>query len=96
MPSPKSTEYVFSYDVSDNHERRRVEKILLGYGFRRQYSVFVCRLTRSNKEHLLRQLEALSLKTGFVMVVRIAPATHTQIIGTCTRPDPDTDYAFII
>lgn len=96
MSSPKSCEYLFAYDVSDNRERRRVEKMLLGYGFRRQYSVFVCRLTRGDKARLLKGLEALSLKTGFVLAVKIAAASHPQIIGTSDKGDPDDDYAFII
>ncbi|EOA6548158.1 CRISPR-associated endonuclease Cas2 [Vibrio vulnificus] len=37
--------YVICYDISERQTRYRVEKALLGYGERVQYSVFECRLT---------------------------------------------------
>ena len=92
----KNTEYVFAYDISDNKERRKVERILKGYGFRRQFSVFICRLTRGDKGRLLKQLQDLTLKSGFVMMLRIASNSHVETIGTCSSPDLDSDYAFII
>ena len=35
---------VVSYDVSDDRRRRKVAKIMEGYGYRVQYSVFECDL----------------------------------------------------
>ena len=35
---------VVSYDISDDKRRRKVAKIMEGYGFRVQYSVFECDL----------------------------------------------------
>jgi len=96
MPQPTSTQYLYAYDISDDRERRKVEKLLMGYGFRRQYSVFVCRLTRSNKARLTRELEQLALTTGFVLTVRIAHDSPVETIGTCTNPDLDSHHAFII
>ncbi|WP_411727881.1 CRISPR-associated endonuclease Cas2 [Methyloglobulus sp.] len=96
MPSPKTTEYLFAYDVSDDKERRKVERLLKGYGFRRQWSVFVCRLTRGDKARLERQLHELALATGFVLMVRIAPSSRPKTIGECKMPDWDGEYAFII
>jgi CRISPR-associated protein Cas2 len=96
MPSPKTTEYLFAYDVSDDKERRKVERLLKGYGFRRQLSVFICTLTRSDKARLERDLNTLALNTGFVLIVRLASNTRAQTIGVYNKPDWDTDYAFIV
>jgi CRISPR-associated endonuclease Cas2 len=96
MPSSKTTEYLFAYDVTDNRERRKVEKLLHNYGFRRQYSVFICRLTRSGKSRLMRELNALMLQTGFVLIARLAHNCHTETVGATAPADPDQNYAFIL
>lgn len=96
MPQSKSTQYLLAYDISDDRERRRVEKLLMGYGFRRQLSVFICRLTRSDKTRLLHQLEEFALTSGFVLMVRIAHDSPVETIGTCTVTDWDSHHAFII
>jgi len=90
------SEYLCAYDISDNKERRCVEKILKNYGFRHQLSLFICRLTRGSKEKLLHQLNDLKIETGFIMIVRMANHNNIEKIGLCTTPDLDTDYAFII
>lgn len=36
--------WLVTYDISDDRSRRRVERILQGYGERELYSVFRCRL----------------------------------------------------
>ncbi len=91
-----NTEYLFSYDISDNKERRKVERLLKDYGFRRQLSVFICRLTRGSKAKLLKQLNGLGLETGFVMMVRISNYSKPETIGVCSIPDMDSEYAFVI
>ena len=95
MSSPRNTDYLCAYDISDNKERRKVESLLKGYGFRRQLSLFICRLTRGTKEKLMRQLTALNLQTGFIL---IAPMAHhkLKIIGECHEADLDSGDAFII
>ncbi len=39
--------FVICYDISDRRARYHVEKELLGYGERVQYSVFECRLNQT-------------------------------------------------
>ncbi|MGR5243180.1 CRISPR-associated endonuclease Cas2 [Vibrio sp. PNB23_22_6] len=39
--------FVICYDISDRRARYHVEKELLGYGERVQYSVFECRLSQA-------------------------------------------------
>ena len=37
--------YVISYDIESDRTRRKLAKLLEGYGVRIQYSVFECNLT---------------------------------------------------
>ena len=65
------SDYAVVYDISSDKERRRVEKILKGFGFRIQKSVFECRLNKKGKEELIKKLENLEIKTGFVKMYRL-------------------------
>lgn len=94
MNRQRASSYVVAYDLSDARERRRVEKLLHSYGFRRQYSVFVCRLIRRSKSELVTALQDLALQTGFVLLARMA-APALQCIGNAP-PDPDTEFAYIV
>lgn len=38
---------VVSYDISDDKRRRKVAEIMEGYGYRVQYSVFECNLSKN-------------------------------------------------
>ncbi|MFB9214434.1 CRISPR-associated endonuclease Cas2 [Vibrio sinaloensis] len=40
-----SEHYLICYDISERKTRYRIEKALLGYGERVQYSVFECKLS---------------------------------------------------
>ncbi|BCB96579.1 hypothetical protein JZK55_15010 [Dissulfurispira thermophila] len=43
------------YDITDDLERARVDKVLKGFGFRIQKSVFECRLDRKNRDELIKE-----------------------------------------
>lgn len=58
-----SEHYLICYDISERSVRYRVEKALLGYGERVQYSVFECKLSDSEL-HRLRQFIRRWLKEG--------------------------------
>lgn len=47
---------VVSYDISDDKRRREVAKIMEGYGYRVQYSVFECDLTGRQIQQMQRRL----------------------------------------
>ena len=49
----KSSEYLIVYDITKDRERTKVQKILEGYGFRIQKSVFECLLSRRLKRELI-------------------------------------------
>lgn len=50
--------YMVSYDISDDHRRHRIHKILEGYGERVQYSVF--ELNLSDSQYIAMMKEALA------------------------------------
>lgn len=54
---------LISYDISDDKRRKKVAKLLEGYGYRVQYSVFECDLT-------LKQIK--KVKTGLKPFVKPA------------------------
>jgi CRISPR-associated protein Cas2 len=49
-------QWVVAYDIRDNGRRRRVVRVLRGYGRRVQYSVFECSLDRRGYERLRQKL----------------------------------------
>lgn len=87
--------FVVCYDVSDDRERRRVDRLLLGYGHRRQRSVFECRLPMAARRRLEQQLEALRLRTGHVRLYRVFAAAASPVIGVAP-PDPDDVHCYAI
>lgn len=92
----ESARYLIAYDISDNRERYRVDKLLQGYGFRRQKSVFECRLTLALLARLRIALDALALETGFVMIERLAHNSHRITFGAAAPKDfVDDGYAFV-
>jgi CRISPR-associated protein Cas2 len=96
MSSIRNSNFLYAYDVSDDKERRKVEKLLQGYGFRRQNSVFMCRLSRADRIRLDKAIESLALQTGFVLICRIAHDYVPQTIGSNITPDLDDDSCFIV
>lgn len=89
-------DYALVYDVSSDRERARIDKILKGFGFRIQKSVFECRLDHKSRDELIHRLEGLSLKTGFVKVYKLEYQSRSHVIGVNAKRDPDSDSAFII
>ena len=86
--------FVYAYDVTDDRERRQVDAVLRGYGFRRQKSVFECRLTRGHEVRLKKELAALELRTGSVVIYQVAPNARVETIGDAPH-FPDDDWAWI-
>lgn len=89
-------DYAVVYDISDDKERRKVDKLLKGYGFRIQKSVFECRLTRRTRDELTKRMEKLDIKTGFIKLYRLEYATKNQSIGGVAHRSPDAGNAFIV
>lgn len=89
-------DYAVVYDITCDRERRRVDKLLKGFGFRAQKSVFECRLDRKAREDLLEKLTRLDIATGFVKVYRLEFTSKREVIGTEGKKSIDEGNAFII
>jgi CRISPR-associated protein Cas2 len=93
---PRAGDYAVVYDISSDRERARVDKILQGFGFRVQKSVFECMLTRKDRNQLVERLEKLELETGFVKIYRLIYSSKNSIIGRQEKPGIDHGAAFIV
>ncbi|MEY4979435.1 MAG: hypothetical protein RLZZ352_1705 [Pseudomonadota bacterium] len=87
--------YAVVYDISDDKERRQVDRVLTGFGFRVQKSVFECRLGRGDKAQLVAQLTRLGLKTGSVKLYRVYAGVPSVVIGLpSSSPDDEPAYVY--
>jgi CRISPR-associated protein Cas2 len=92
----KDGHYVAVYDITDNRERRKVDRVLSGYGFRVQKSVFECRLTKATLGRLTYKLEKLNIKTGGILIYRLNKSAKCLQLGVCSNRSEEEAYAFII
>ncbi|MBN2533486.1 MAG: CRISPR-associated endonuclease Cas2 [Spirochaetales bacterium] len=92
----KSSEYLVVYDISADKERTKVQKLLEGYGFGIQKSVFECLLSKRLKRELIQKLEKMNIKTGFIKLYRYDKTIKNTIIGVYDRKNPDEGNAFIV
>ncbi|MFZ1977085.1 MAG: CRISPR-associated endonuclease Cas2, partial [Bacteroidota bacterium] len=76
-----AADYAVVYDISSDSERLKVNKVLEGFGFRVQKSVFECRMNRKAKIELIDALDKLDIKTGFIKVYRLEYQSKTDVIG---------------
>ena len=83
--------YLVIYDVSDDKERRAVERVVEGFGFRVQKSAFECLITRGQRERLTGRLEALAIITGFIYLYRTAPNARRWAAGCLPEKQPETE-----
>jgi CRISPR-associated protein Cas2 len=91
------SDYAVVYDISSDAERTKVDKTLKDFGFRIQKSVFECRLDRKGRDELIRRLEGLEIKTGFIKVYRLEYSSKNPVIGVKDlHTDIDSGHAFII
>lgn len=89
--------YLISYDIEDDRERNRVSKLLTGYGFRVQKSVFECRLSKSGKGKLISKLQALELETGFALIYRLRDGAKRSAIGLVPANIKESEeHSFIV
>jgi len=87
--------YIVSYDISSQKERSQVSKILIGYGFRVQKSVFECLLSPAAKIRLIDELGRVDLRTGFIYIYRVSKVSERIELGK-VPPSADNDFAFVV
>lgn len=88
---PAAGHYLLIYDVSDDKERRLVEKAVKGFGFRVQKSAFECQLTKGWKTMLQKRLLGLNLRTGYAYLYRMAPNAQRWAVGVLPEQQPEVE-----
>lgn len=73
-------QYLISYDISDPKRLRQVARIMEGYGYRIQFSVFQCPLD---------DLRLEQLKADIIPVIN---SDHDQVLIVCLGPDTDQTF----
>jgi CRISPR-associated protein Cas2 len=71
--------YLVSYDIRDQKRWRRAYRQFLGRGERIQYSLFRCRLNRTEMEALRWELETLLEEEDDLMFVHLCPSCAGRI-----------------
>lgn len=88
--------YLAIYDITSNRERQLVAKVLQGFGFRVQKSAFELKLLKAGKHRLIRQLEALEIETGTILIYHLNAGAVRRAVGLPPDPGLDQGYAFVI
>jgi CRISPR-associated protein Cas2 len=65
--------YLVSYDIRSAKRWRAAYKLLCGHGERVQYSLFRCRLTRTELEALRWELEQVLAEEDDLLVIHLCP-----------------------
>ena len=88
--------YVIAYDIPNDKTRRKVHKILLGYGKWTQYSLFECFLTRKELVLLQAKLEEHLIATEDS--VRFYPLCVNCVrkVETIGGPPPAEEVLFVV
>jgi CRISPR-associated protein Cas2 len=87
--------FAIAYDLSDDRERARVDKVLKGWGRRVQKSVFMVRAPKRGVDRLKAELERLELRSGSVLFFRLQANVKTASVGLAFD-DPDEALAYVI
>lgn len=86
---------VVSYDISSSRRRRKVMKVLEGYGERVQYSVFECNLAPKKIEEMRRHLAKLISPKDSLRIYFLS-ADDVKRILRMGDPRVVTDRVFIM
>lgn len=76
--------YLVAYDISDPKRLRKVAQTCEDFGFRRQYSVFLCRLTATDLVRLKSRLyDIIDLQKDQVLFIHLCNrcAEGTEALG---------------
>lgn len=94
-PGKQAPLFAVCYDLSNDRERRRVDRLLTGFGFRVQKSVFECRLPVGALRQLQQGLDRLGLTSGHVRLYRVYAGGSSPRIG---KPNAaaDDNHAFVV
>jgi len=91
--------FLVCYDIADPKRLRKVASICEDFGYRRQKSVFMVRLSAKDSVRLRSRLyEAIDLADDQVLFVPVCQACLTKIeaIGQPTPPPAATDIVMVV
>jgi len=79
MNMAKERLYIVTYDIKDPKRWRLVFRLMKGYGYWLQLSVFQCRLVARRRAELAARLEALiDLAEDHVLIIDLGPADKVK------------------
>ena len=88
--------YLVAYDISDPKRLRKVAQTCEDFGFRRQYSVFLCRLSATDLVRLKSRLyDIIHLQKDQVLFIPLCPrcAGSIEALG---RPVEEHDAKDVV
>ncbi len=86
-----------SYDITDNKSRRRVQKILEGFGERVQYSVFECAISESQYKRLTEKIAStIDKESDSVRYYRLCEGCCKKIEFYGSGQPLEDDYFFMV
>jgi CRISPR-associated protein Cas2 len=88
--------YIVAYDISDPKRLRKVATTCEDFGVRKQYSVFLCRLSATDYARLRSRLyDVIHLEEDQVMFMPLC-AKCVQLIDTLGRPTEPADARDVV
>lgn len=94
---PRDAMYLAVYDVTDDRERQSVADALEGVGQRVQFSVFECRLSRAQRDRLLKDVEKLKLTSGYLYLYALGPVIRRKGVGQCpVEPFSEDRHSYVV
>jgi CRISPR-associated protein Cas2 len=91
--------YIVSYDISDPKRLRKVATVCEDFGTRKQYSVFLCRLSAADFVRLrVRLYEAIDLRADQVLFIPLCGKCVRQIeaLGRPTEAADARDVVMVV
>ena len=91
--------YIVAYDISDPKRLRRVARTCEDFGYRKQYSVFLCRLSATDFVRLRTRLyDIIDLEADQVLFIPLCPrcANGIESIGRPTEAADAKDVVLVV
>jgi CRISPR-associated protein Cas2 len=90
--------WIVSYDISDPKRLRKVAQCCESWGYRRQYSVFLCRVSPTEFVKLKRRLyDLIDLEQDQILFIPLCQKCAGQIeaMGRATEPTESRDIVIV-
>jgi CRISPR-associated protein Cas2 len=91
--------YLVAYDISHPKRLRKVAQTCEDFGFRRQYSVFLCRLTATDLVRLKSRLyDIINLEKDQILFIPLCPrcASGTEALGRPVEKHDAKDVVVVV